>query len=84
MTALTYRLLLTAWLCVCGQALSPLVAYAEKAMHIDDSVSWAREHRGDNYAIYSKTVSNVITPYIYGEHLSFVDGIAAESVPNFV
>lgn len=80
MTIPLRRLLLTMLLCICSPGFLPDVVGAEDTMNIDDSVSWNREHRGDKYAIFSKTASAVITPYIYDDYLSFVDGIAAASI----
>lgn len=70
------RMLLTF---ICTTGLTYGTARAEYAS-IDDSVSWSREYQGDKYAIYSKISSDVITPYIYDDHLSFVDGIAAAEI----
>ena len=80
MTAASHRTLLITILAIACVTVAPLKLANAETTDIDDSVTWNREHLGDKYAIYSKISSGVITPYIYGDHLSFVDGIAAADI----
>lgn len=79
MLILLRNLFFTSSIVLIGLNIMPLYGFAANAseINIDDSVSWTRGNNNEKYGLYSRTTSQMITPYIYDDYLSFADGIAA-------